>query len=49
MWCSLEMKNNNLAVSGPTKIGVLKFIPRFPNELNMELTSNQDSQALITN
>jgi len=49
MWCSLEMKNNNLAVSGPAKIGVLKFIPRCPNELNMELTSNQDSQALITN
>ena len=50
MWCSLEMeKNNNLAVSGLAKIGALKIIPRCPNELNIEFSSNQDSRALTTN
>ena len=47
MWCSLEMKKN-LAVSGLAKIGALKFIPRCPNELNIEFSSNQDSWALTT-
>jgi len=49
MWCSLEMKKNNLAVFGLAKIGALKFIPRCPNELNIEFSSNQDSRALTTN